>query len=145
VSDDLDKLLPAGTEVTAGGETLTLKPFTFGQLPRAIKLLRPVTEAVGDAGIARFDKGDFFLAPDWPLRLPALMDEAGEALVSFVAFACGKPREWFDTLGADEGIALTKAAFEVNGDFFVKRIAPMLGMALPKKAEPATGEPSPPG
>lgn len=140
MSEDLDKLLPAGREVTAGGETLTLKPFTFGQLPRAIKLLRPVTEAVGTAGIAEFKDGNFFLSADWPLKLPVLMDEAGEALVSFVAFAAGKPREWFDTLGADEGIALTKAAFEVNGDFFVKRIAPLLGMAVPTKA-PA-GEPS---
>jgi len=142
--NDLEKLFATGQEVTAGGETITLKPFTFGQLPRAIKLLRPITDAVGDAGIASFDGGDFRLAADWPLRLPVLMDEAGEALVSFVAFAIGKPREWFDTLGADEGIALTKAAFEVNGDFFVKRIAPMLGMAVPKKAEPAAGEPLPP-
>ena len=141
--DDLEKLFPAGQEVTAGGEKVTLKPFTFGQLPRAIKLLRPVTDAVGTAGIAEFSAGDFRLASDWPLRLPQLMDEAGEALVAFVAFACGKPRDWFDTLGADEGIALTRAAFEVNGDFFVKRIAPMLGMAIPKAA-PA-GEPSPPG
>lgn len=143
MSDDLDKLMPEPREITAGGETFTLRPFTFGQLPKAIKLLRPITEAVTSAGIAKFEGKDFFLAPDWPLKLPILMDEAGESLVGFVAFAIGKPREWFDTLGADEGIALTKAAFEVNGDFFVKKVAPMLGMSTPVATPPA-GVPSSP-
>ncbi len=152
---DLAALFP-GREVTLStGETLELAPFAFGKLPRAIKLLRPVTDAVRAAGIAGFDGKDFALASGWPLRLPQLMDEAGEALVEFVGFAVGKPRAWFDTLGADDGIALTRAAFEVNGDFFVKRVAPMLGMSvgapaptgapsLPDSSPPATtGETSP--
>lgn len=143
MSEDLDKLLPAGLDVTVGGATLTLQPFKFGALPRAIKLLRPVTDAVGAAGIARFEGGNFLLAADWPLRLPALMDEAGESLLEFVAFASGQPRAWLDTLDADDGIALTKAAFEVNGDFFVRRIAPRLGMAVP--VTPQAGAPSSPG
>lgn len=137
MSDDIEKLFPGGKEITAGGETLTLKPFTFGMLPRAIKLLRPVTEAVGAAGIAKFEGGNFYLAPDWPLKLPQLMDEAGEALVLFIAFAANKPRDWFDTLGADEGIDIAKAVFEVNGDFFVKRVAPKLGMSTPAVTPPA--------
>ena len=144
MSEDLDKLLPAGLDVKLGsGETLTLQPFKFGQLPKAIKLLRPVTDAVGGAGIARFDGGNFYLAPDWPLRLPALMDEAGESLLAFVAFASGMPREFVDGLQSDDGIALTKAAFQVNGDFFIARIAPRLGMATPKI--PQAGAPSSPG
>lgn len=144
---DLAALLP-GREVTVhpvgqAPETLTLMPFYFGALPRAVKLLRPVTDAVRSAGIAGFDGKDFALAPDWPMRLPQLMDEGGEALLEFVAFAVKKPRLWFDTLGTDDGIALTKAAFEVNGDFFVRKVAPMLGMSVqPEKA--AAGEPSSP-
>ena len=71
------------------------------------------------------------------------MEEGGEARVELVAFAVKKPRAWFDELGSDDGIALTKAAFEVNGDFFARRVAPMLGMSIqPEKA--ATGEPSSP-
>ncbi len=140
---DLAALLP-GREVTLStGESLTLVPFYFGQLPRAIKLLRPVTDSVRSAGIAGFDGANFALAGDWPLRIPQLMDEAGEALIEFVAFAVGKPRAWFDTLGADDGICLTKAAFEVNGDFFVRKVAPMLGMSVPAQS-PAIGAPSSP-
>jgi hypothetical protein len=143
VSDDkkaddggLSVLFP-GEEVKAGGETITVKPFMFGQFPRAMKLLRPITDAVRSAGIAGFDGKRFFFAQDWPLRLPQLMDEVGEPLLEFIGFAAGKPRSWFDTIPPDEGIALARAAFQVNASFFVQRIAPSLGLAV--QAE--TGEP----
>lgn len=134
----LSTLFP-GEEVKAGGETITLRPFMFGQLPKAIRLLRPVTDAVRTCGLAGFDGKQFFFAQDWPLRLPQLMDEAGEPLLEFVAFACGKPRAWLDTIGADEGLALTRAAFQTNASFFVQRIAPSLGLAVQTAAE--TGAP----
>ncbi len=123
-------------------ETLAIRPFFFGQLPKAIRLLRPVTDAVRAAGIASIEGTEFRLVSDWPLRLPQLMDEAGEAVVGFVAFAISKPREWFDTLPADDGIKITKAVFEVNADFFGQRVAPMLGMSFQPVEKVATGEPS---
>lgn len=138
---DIETLFP-DVEAKAKGETLTLRPFTFGQFPKAIKLLRPITDAVQDAGIAGMSAAGFSLAPDWPLRLPQVMDEAGESVIEFVAFATGKPREWFDDLAADEGLALTKAVFEVNGDFFVRRIAPKLGLAIQPEASQEAGAPS---
>jgi hypothetical protein len=138
---DIDTLFP-GREGTFKGETITVKPFTFGQFPRAIRLLRPITDAVKDAGIAGMSAAGFSLAADWPLRLPQVMDEAGESVIEFVAFAVGKPRVWFDDLAGDEGIALTKLVFEVNGDFFVQRIAPKLGLAVQGEASPETGEQS---
>ncbi len=136
VKSDLDILAPEPREVTiAGGEVISLSPFFFGQWPKAIRLFRPVTEAVQRAGIAGFSGSGLTLAPDWALRLPQVIDEAGDALIEFVGFAIGKPRAWFDTLGGDDGIALTKAVFETQADFFVARIAPMLGLAI--KPDPA--------
>ena len=143
MSEDLAKLFPDRELTLSNGEVLTLRPFYFGQYPKAIKMLRPVTDAVRDAGIAGFNGAQFSLASDWAMRLPQLMDEAGEALVEFVAFAVDKPRSWFDTLPGDDGILLTKAAFEVNGDFFVQRVAPKLGMALPPIGEPSQPDLSP--
>jgi hypothetical protein len=151
VSDEKDgglSVLFPGEEVKAGGETLTIKPFMFGQFPRAMKLLRPITDAVRSAGIAGFDGQQFFFAQDWPMRLPQLMDEVGEPLLEFVGFAAGKPREWFDTIQADEGIALARAAFQVNASFFVQRIAPSLGLAVQpaggEQLSPASSEPTTP-
>lgn len=138
---DLDKLFPDRDVQLPGGEKITVRPLFFGQLPKAVKLLRPITEAIRSAGIAAFDGKDFSLASDWPLKLPQLMDEGGEGLIEFVAFATSKPRAWFDTIGADDGIALTKAVFEVNGDFFVARVAPMLGMSATPKPTGATSLP----
>jgi uncharacterized protein (UPF0264 family) len=140
---DINTLFPI-EEATFKGETIKVEPFKFGQFPKAIKLLRPITDAVKDAGIAGMSAAGFSLAPDWPLRLPQVMDEAGEALIEFVAFAVGKPREWFDDMDGDEGIALTKLVFEVNGDFFVQRIAPRLGLAVQSAASQETGEQSSP-
>jgi hypothetical protein len=143
MSDDLDTLAPEGREVALrSGQKVPVQPFYFGQWPRAIKLFRPVTEAVTKAQIAGFNGANMTLAPDWPLRLPQVMDEAGESLLLFIAFAISMPRQWFDTLDGDDGIALTKAVFEVNGDFFVRRIAPMLGMSI--QPSPQTGAASSP-
>jgi hypothetical protein len=139
---DINTLFPAREEKFKG-ETITVSPFKFGAFPKAIRLLRPITDAVKDAGIAGMSAAGFSLAADWPLRLPQVMDEAGEAVIEFVAFATGKPREWFDDLDGDEGIALTKLVFEVNGDFFVQRIAPKLGLAVQSaEASPEIGEAS---
>lgn len=140
-TSELDTLAPEPRQVPLrGGETITLEPFKFGQWPRAIRLFRPITEAVKAAGIASLDGGGLQLAADWPMRLPQVMDEGGEALLEFVAFAIGKPRVFFDTLGGDDGVALTKAVFEVNGNFFVARIAPMLGLAAVQPVAPVVAQ-----
>jgi hypothetical protein len=138
---DLEKLLPE-REITIAGEAITVRPFFFGQLPKAVKLLRPIAEALRETGIASLEGNGLALAPDWALRLPQLFEEAGEPLVAFVAFAVGKPREWFDTLEADEGVKLTKAVFESNASFFASRVAPLVGLVA--AGATATGAPSSP-
>jgi hypothetical protein len=139
---DLEKLLPE-REITIAGEAITVRPFFFGQLPKAVKLLRPIAEALRETGIASLDGNSLALAPDWALRLPQLFEDAGEPLVEFVAFAVGKPRAWFDTLAADEGVKLTRAVFEANASFFVEKIAPLVGMQ-PVAVATETGAPSSP-
>lgn len=128
---DLEVLFPV-RQVRAGGELLDLKPFTFGQIQRAAKLLQPVAAAVQTAGIfsARNEAGDiqFRLAPDWPLHIVELLAAGGGDLVAFVAFASGKPRDWVEAMAIDEGVVLTKAIFELNADFFAQRVLPLLGM-----------------
>ncbi len=137
-ASDLDVLAPEPTIVTiAGGEKITITEFKFGQWPRAIRLFRPITDAVQSAGIAGFNGKGMTLAPDWALRIPQVMDEAGESLLEFIGFSIGKPRAWFDTLGGDDGIALAKAVIEVNGSFFVQKVGPKLGLMLAPTVQPA--------
>ena len=154
---ELETLAPEPRQVPVrGSESVAVREFYFGQWPRAIRLFRPVTEAVTAAGIAGFNGQGLALAADWPMLLPRVMDEAGEALIEFVRYAINKdaepdqqkPRAWFDKLGGDDGIALTRAVFEVNGDFFVQRIAPSLGLAVQpaggEQLSPASSEPTTP-
>jgi hypothetical protein len=140
MSDDLQTLLPE-REVTvrrAGAitgqeqapETLTIAPFFFGQLPKAVKLIQPLAQALGAAQVLTIEGTTVRLSADWPLKLPQIVAEGGEALIDLIAFVTGKPRAWFDTLGIDDGIGLTRAVLEVNADFFAKRVAPMLPVAI---------------
>lgn len=138
-TSDLDALFPEPLSVTTrSGETIAVAEFKFGAWPRAIRLFRPITDAVQNAGIAGLGAGGLVVAQDWLLRLPQVMDEGGEALIDFVGFAIGKPRAWFDTLDGDDGIALTKAVFEANSSFFSKKLMPALGLQLqPVASAPA--------
>lgn len=136
MADDLNVLFP-GRELTVGGETLKVMPLTFGQLPKATKLLQSVAQATAAANVISFGKGEngevqFAIASDWPARLIDLLAEGGESLLEFLAFAVGKERSWFDGLDMDDGVSVAKTVFEVNGDFFVRRVLPKLGlMAVP--------------
>ena len=153
---DLETLFP-GREITVGKEALTLQPFTFGQLPKAAKLLQPISVSLGSTGVFSVGKVDgevqFGLASDWPMRIVDLLAAGGDGLLDFIAFAANKPREWVDGLGADDGVALTKALLEVNADFFVQRVLPMFGLvqkaatsdgasSSASSSEPATVEPT---
>jgi hypothetical protein len=55
-----------------------------------------------------------------------VLEEGGEALMEFFAYAIGVKRDWMDTLPGDEGLVLAKAIFEENADFFVRKILPTL-------------------
>lgn len=131
---DLETLFP-GRAISAGGETFTLTPFKFGQLPTATRLLKPVAGALSAGGVFSIQsvggETQFLLASDWPLKVVGLVADGGEDVLKFVAFAAGKPIEWVNGLDADEGIALAKAVLEVNADFFVHRVLPLLGMGQP--------------
>lgn len=150
---DLETLFPQREVVVRGG-TITVLPLFFGQYPKAMKLMRPLFETVKDAGIFYVVENqekktvNFAIAPDWPLKLPQLIEEGGEALIAFLGFCIAKPREWFDAVPGDEGFELTKAVFEANADFFSKRILPMLqkmGVANPPTGDvssPVSSEPA---
>lgn len=131
---DLAVLLP-GREVIAKGETLVVMPLFFGQYPKAIKLVRPLATVVTQSGAfsAKPVKGadgketmSLSVSDDWLSALPLILEQGGEALIQFFAFAINKPREWFDTLPGDEGFAVAKAILQENADFFARKIRPQL-------------------
>ena len=55
-----------------------------------------------------------------------LFGERGDDLLSAIAIAVGKPRQWVDDLAADEAILLAAKVIEVNADFFTRTVMPKL-------------------
>lgn len=136
---DLKVLFP-GEEVTVKGETFTVKPFTFGQLPRAAQLVAGLSRALANSGIIMLTGGaDFAIAENWTTKIVNILAEGGEDLLAFIGFVISKDRAWFDDLDIEEGIRLTKAVLQVNIDFFVQRVLPLMGEVI---AGPQTGDTS---
>lgn len=107
---DLEKLLPQGVSLTIAGETLTVKPLKVGQLPGFLRAITPVMQQITGTGI------------DWW----AVIGERGGDLLSAIAIAVGKPRDWVDDLDADDAVLLASTVIEVNADFFTRQVMPRL-------------------
>ena len=55
-----------------------------------------------------------------------MIGERGGDLLSAIATAVGKPREWVDDLDADDAVLLASTVIEVNADFFTRQVMPRL-------------------
>ena len=107
---DLEKLIPQALDLTVNGETLAIKPLKVGQMPAFLRTISPVMQHLSRTEI------------DWL----TLFGERGDDLLSAIAIAVGKPRQWVDDLAADEAILLAAKVIEVNADFFTRTVMPKL-------------------
>ena len=108
---DLQALIPQAVELVVKGEPLAILPLKVGQMPAFLRAVSPMLQQLSTSDI------------DWL----ALLGEHGEALLSAIAIAVGKPRAWVDDLAADEAILLAAKVIEVNADFFTLQVIPKLG------------------
>lgn len=133
--NDLDVLAPAGASVKYRGEQLEILPLTVGQLPRMVRVARPLIDAVleMDSLPGDDDNGELLtLVLD-------LVDKHGEAAFEAAAVATGKPREWIEGGDLADFVSLAKTVFEVNRDFFGLKLAPLLAGRAANGARPANG------
>ena len=128
--EELKVLFPETSVTLSTGETIALKPFTFGQLPKALSLAGGVATLV-----QRAVESDNFQK-----EVLGVIAEGGEDLLLLIAFGIGKPRAWFDELQTDDGVLLTSEFLAVNFDFFTKRVLPKFneGMAKLKRSPKAS-------
>lgn len=128
--EELKVLFPETSVTLSTGETISLKPFTFGQLPKALSLAGSVSTLVTRA----VESNNF------QQEILTVIAAGGEDLLQLVSFGTGKPREWFDSLQADDGVKLTSEFLAVNFDFFTKNVLPQFeaGMAKFKRSPKAS-------
>ena len=110
--------------LTIGDKEVTVREFSFRDSldlgPLLSSMLADIDSAVGDGS----DMAGLFEAfYQHPL-----------ALESVLLKCTGQDKEWLDSLSAEDGETLIMAMFEVNGDFFIRRVAArrMMAAAAPR-------------
>lgn len=122
MSDAMNVLEPAGSSVTYLGEQLDIRPLTIGQLPRLVRVARPVIDAVLKLEELPDENSD-----DMVKLVLDLVDNHSEAVFAAAAICTGKTAAWLEDGALDEFVLLAKTVFEVNRDFFAQKLAPLLG------------------
>ncbi len=116
---DLENLIPQDTLVLVAGVAIPISPLKVGQLPAFLRVISPLMAHLNQPEI------------NWL----ALFGEHGDDLLSAIAIAVKKPREWVDDLAADDALLLAAKVMEVNADFFTRAVIPKLNGLL----DPALG------
>lgn len=122
MNDELAVLEPSGSSVTYNGEQITVLPLPIGRIPQLVRVARPVIETVLSLD-AIPDENDPRLVP----LLLELVEAHGEKVFEAVGICIGKPAEFVGRGGMDEFVTLAQQVWEVNRDFFVLKLAPLLG------------------
>ena len=109
---DFQTFAPTPVVVRLSCGTLELTPLRLGDLPRLLTVVRPLA-------------ADLCADPDWL----DLLGRHGEAVLDLLALATRRERAWVNDLSLDDAVQLAAAVFEVNADFFVRRVAPSIASA----------------
>lgn len=158
--DELRAIFPEPVRLDIAGEPVEIRPLRARQFGPFAAAVEPLLEAYGQvrADIAArqalpAEDGEIL---DWTQaagRLGAeywvnLVSRHADALIPALAVALDRPREWVGDLYLDDLVRLALAVFEVNADFFARRMMPaaleILGRMLPAAGgTPATGSSAP--
>lgn len=119
-ADALEVLAPASTALQFRGEALSITPLPVGRIPELVRLLRPVLKGLN---IDAADMAGIEVTPDLVMEL--VVDHA-PALFEAAALCSGQDRERIEGADLADFIALALKVVEVNRDFFIRQIAPLL-------------------
>lgn len=111
-NDPFAVLPPVPVFVEIAGERIELSPLKLGELPAFARAIQPLV-------------GHLSASPDWL----ALLAEHGDAAIVAIAVAARRPVDWVNGLDLGEAVYLAEAVFEVNADFFIRRLLPRVTQA----------------
>jgi hypothetical protein len=111
-NDMFAALPPVPLSIEIAGERIDLTPLKVGEVPAFARAVQPIA-----AGLSA--------SPDWL----ALLADHGEAVIAAIAIATRRPVVWVAGLDLDEAVRLAEAVFEVNADFFIRRLLPSVTQA----------------
>lgn len=117
-AETLETYVPVPREIVVGGKTLAITPLRVRKIPA-------FTRAIAAAAPLLMDG-----------KTGAAVALHGEDIITAMVVATGEPESMIGDLLPDEFLLLVSTVMEVNGDFFARRVAPLI-MAIQAKAEAA--------
>ena len=124
MSVELQQLFPAGKQITISDANLTITPFKFGELPKVFKAIEPIAGSLGALMSGR---------PDVSV-IAQLLGEGGDSIIDLIVIGSRQPRTWIEALEIDEGVEVLTAIFEVNADFFTRKVLPLINTKMEKNS-----------
>jgi hypothetical protein len=121
--DTFAALPPVPVSVEIAGEHLDLTPLKVGEVPAFARAVQPIAASLS-------------ASPDWL----AILAEHGEAVIAAIAIATRRPIEWVAGLDLDEAVRLAELVFEVNADFFIRRLLPSVTQAAARIGQTLEGQ-----
>lgn len=114
----LDALAPQDRQITVAGREIALSPVRMGKLAPFAAAAMPVAGLILDG------------------RILEAATEHYDSISTALIIAAGVEQAWLDDLAPDDFLRLTQAVVEVNGDFFIRRLTPVL-LAMQAKLQMA--------
>lgn len=129
---DLQILFPT-QHLEIGGRTVSISPFKFGQLPKAMTKAKNIGAHLSELVAKSEGNQSLEIA-----LIIAAMEIGGDDLIDLIVMCSDVDRTFVESLGVDEGIKLTGAFLEVNLSFFVQKVLPEFQAAM-SRVTAATG------
>lgn len=135
---DVAEVLPVTHEVVIGGVPVVVNPIRVGQLPRAMALCEPFYRELKGVKAKQASAMAKAADPEYPKAgIQALLKEAdidlydmilrhSDSVLQLIALLTDKDRQWVDDLAVDEFVSIFVMIVEVNTDFFLQRLLPLL-------------------
>lgn len=132
VENELEVLLPEKVIRRVANEDVEIHRIKVKQLNLVMKSAAPFYHRLSamkkelEAQKRKLLKGELTSVETPTLDLYGLVCEYGDSLVDIIAILTDKPLAWVEELDLEETAILFEAIIEVNLDFFIQRVLPLL-------------------
>ena len=116
--NELEVLFETRKTFSVNGEDITIRPFSFGELPIVIGLLK----GVGSYFALHQQRGTLNTVEG----MMDVISAGGENLIQALALNVGKKRDWFNTVSPEDGVKLMEEFLVMNLSFFTNRVLPAI-------------------
>ncbi len=122
---DIQAVIPQTLEKIVAGEVIKIEAAKVGKLPRILQVIQPIAHLI--TNVKQGEK----------LDLSGLFMLYASDALELTSILADKPRAWIDSLNIDEALELFTELMEVNLDFFISRVLPLVMDAMRKFASVA--------